>query len=310
MIGALIIDKPAGLTSHDVVARVRRAARTRRVGHAGTLDPFATGVLVVCVERATRLLQYVVGLNKEYLATVRTGFATDTQDLTGEQITPLASSDLLSAEQVMAVLNEFVGEQWQTPPMFSAKKVAGERLYVAAREGREVERQPVAITVSEIEMLEMGQMNADGTRDFVMRVSCSSGTYVRTLANDIGARLGTGAHLSTLRRTAVGRFRIEEALSLDEVLRRGDEGILERSLIKPADVLGHLPMLQISDADVQRVANGRELPIVDEDYSNEAIVPVMIRICDSAGELVAVGEIDAPRRVIKPRVVLVASDGA
>src|SRR5689334_17551458 len=215
MIGALIIDKPAGLTSHDVVARVRRAARTRRVGHAGTLDPFATGVLVVCIERATRLLQYVVGLDKEYLATVRTGFATTTQDLTGEQITPLASSDLLSVEQVTAVLKEFIGEQWQTPPMFSAKKVAGERLYVAAREGREVERQPVAITVSEMEMIEMHQPNADGTRDFVMRVSCSSGTYVRTLANDIGARLGTGAHLSALRRTAVGRFRIEEALSLD-----------------------------------------------------------------------------------------------
>ena len=310
MIGALIIDKPAGLTSHDVVARVRRAARTRRVGHAGTLDPFATGVLVVCVERATRLLQYVVGLDKEYLATVRTGFATDTQDLTGEQITPLASSELLSVEEVTAVLKEFVGEQWQTPPMFSAKKVAGERLYVAAREGREVARQPVAITVSEIEMIEMRQPNRDGTRDFVMRVGCSSGTYVRTLANDIGARLGTGAHLSGLRRTAVGRFRVEAALSLDEVLRRGDEDILERSLIKPADVLEHLPMLQISDADVQRVAHGRELPMVAEEFSNEAIVPVLIRICDSAGELVAVGEMDEQRRVIKPRVVLVGSDEA
>src|SRR5689334_14614744 len=242
MIGALIIDKPAGLTSHDVVARVRRAARTRRVGHAGTLDPFATGVLVVCVERATRLLQYVVGQDKEYLATVRTGFATDTQDLTGEQITPLASSDLMSDEQVATALKEFVGPQWQTPPMFSAKKVAGERLYVAAREGREVERQPVAITVSAIELLEIRQPNEDGTRDFVMRVRCSSGTYIRTLAADIGARLGTGAHLSALRRTAVGDFRVEAALPLDEVLRRGDEGSLEQSLIAPAAVLGHLPM--------------------------------------------------------------------
>ncbi|MFL6214976.1 MAG: tRNA pseudouridine(55) synthase TruB [Blastocatellia bacterium] len=310
MLGALIIDKPAGLTSHDVVARVRRAARTRRVGHAGTLDPFATGVLVVCIERATRLLQYLVGFDKEYLATVRTGFATDTQDFTGQQITPLASSDLLSVDRVTTVLDEFVGPQWQTPPMFSAKKVAGERLYVAAREGREVERQPVAITVSAIELLELRQPNTDGTRDFVMRVRCSSGAYVRTLANDIGARLGTGAHLSALRRTAVGGFRVEDALPLDEVLRRGEEGSLEQSLIKPVAVLGHLPMLQISDADLQRVANGRELPLVDDEFNNEAIVPAMIRICDKSGELVAVGEVDEQRRSIKPRVVLMGSNEA
>jgi tRNA pseudouridine55 synthase len=310
MIGALIIDKPAGLTSHDVVARVRRAARTRRVGHAGTLDPFATGVLVICIERATRLLQYLVGLDKEYLATVRTGFATDTQDLTGEQITPLVSSDLLSVDRVAAVLKEFVGQQWQTPPMFSAKKVAGERLYVAAREGREVERQPVAITISALELLELRQPNTYGTRDFVVRVRCSSGTYVRTLAHTIGARLGPGAHLSALRRTAVGAFHVEEALSLDEVLRRGDEGSLEQSLIRPAAVLGHLPMLQISDADVQRVANGRELPLVGDEFDSEAIVPALIRICDKAGELMAVGEVDEQRRAIRPRVVLVGAERA
>src|SRR5205807_4016498 len=224
MIGALIIDKPAGLTSHDVVARVRRAVRTRRVGHAGTLDPFATGVLVVCTERATRLLQFLVGLDKEYLATVRLGFATDTQDLTGKQITALASSELLSVVQVQAVLKEFVGRQWQTPPMFSAKKVAGERVYVAARAGREVERQPVAITIHELDLLSFHEINADGTRDFLIRVRSSSGTYVRTLAHDIGVRLGTGAHLSALRRTAVGHFAVEGALTLEEVERRGGEG--------------------------------------------------------------------------------------
>src|SRR5581483_2883436 len=161
MIGALIIDKPVGLTSHDVVARVRRAAHTRRVGHAGTLDPFATGVLVVCLERATRLLQFLVGLDKEYLATVRLGFATDTQDYTGKQMTPLQSSELMDGERVATVLKAFVGPQWQTPPMFSAKKVAGERLYVAAREGREVERQPVAMTVHELELLRFDEAHAD-----------------------------------------------------------------------------------------------------------------------------------------------------
>ncbi|MEN3331708.1 MAG: tRNA pseudouridine55 synthase [Blastocatellia bacterium] len=305
MIGALIIDKPEGLTSHDVVARVRRAAKTRRVGHAGTLDPFATGVLVVCLERATRLLQFLVGLDKEYLATVRTGFATDTQDLTGKQITALESSDSLSVEQLKAVLKEFVGQQWQTPPMFSAKKVAGERLYRAAREGREVERQPVAITIGALDLLSLDETRMDGTRDFTVRVRCTSGAYVRTLAHDIGARLGKGAHLSALRRTAVGHFPIADALTLEEVERRGGEGSLDAALIKPAAALVHLPMLQISDADLQLVAHGRELPLVNYEGIVETIAPSAMRICDRAGELVAVGEVDIHRRSIKPRVVLI-----
>ncbi|HJQ24841.1 MAG TPA: tRNA pseudouridine(55) synthase TruB [Blastocatellia bacterium] len=308
MTGALIIDKPAGMTSHDVVAGVRRAACTRRVGHAGTLDPFATGVLVVCLERATRLLQFLVGLDKEYLATVRAGFATDTQDYTGKQITPLESSELLSGERVKEALPEFVGPQWQTPPMFSAKKVAGERLYVAAREGREVERAPVAITVHELELLRCAEMNADGTRDFMLRVRCSSGTYVRTLAHDIGVKLGTGAHLSALRRTAVGHFSIEAALRLDEVEQRGGEGSLDAALITPAAMLAHLPVWQIGDTDLQLVSHGRELPLRSGAGAAGAIVPSLLRICDSAGHLVAVGEADPQRRVIKPRVVLLTKD--
>ena len=194
MLGALIIDKPAGITSHDVVARIRCVAGTRRVGHAGTLDPFATGVLVVCVGKATRLAQFLVGLGKQYLATVRLGFATDTQDLTGKQITPSRSSKGLSLEEVSRVVTEFVGPQLQMPPMYSAKKVGGEKLYKAAREGREVAREPVAITIHSIELIETGgmlaQANADGATDLNVMVSCSSGTYVRTLANDIGERSG------------------------------------------------------------------------------------------------------------------------
>jgi tRNA pseudouridine55 synthase len=307
MIGALIIDKPEGLTSHDVVARVRRAARTRRVGHAGTLDPFATGVLVVCLERATRLLQFLVGLDKEYVATVRMGFATDTQDYTGKQITPLESSDLLSADQVETALKEFAGRLWQTPPMYSAKKVAGERLYVAAREGREVERQPVEIIVHRLELLRLGDAKPDGTREMVIRVRCSSGTYVRTLAADIGARLKTGAHLSALRRTAVGPFSIDDALTLDEVERRSAEGGLSEAVIKPASLLADMPMLQIGDADLQRVRHGRELPLIDE-FVAGAIVPSMVRICDKTGELVAVGEIDLRQRLVRPRVVLITTE--
>src|SRR5215211_1421520 len=196
MTGALIIDKPEGITSHDVVARVRRAAATRRVGHAGTLDPFATGVLVVCLGRATRLVQFLVGLDKEYVATVRLGFATDTQDLTGKQITPVKSSDELSVGDIRRAANELTGPQLQLPPMFSAKKIGGERLYRAAREGREIEREPVAITVHSIDLIEVNEEmrneEENDTRDILMRVRCSSGTYIRTIAHDIGNKLGVG----------------------------------------------------------------------------------------------------------------------
>src|SRR6266571_2331275 len=222
MIGALVIDKPEGITSHDVVARVRRVTGERRVGHAGTLDPFATGVLVVCVGRATRLVQFLVGLDKEYIATIKLGYATDTQDLTGKHITPLRSSNELSLEDVRRVLERFTGPQLQTPPMFSAKKVAGQKLYVAARAGREVKREPVRIELYALELIEEEtalRANDDGTRDFRAKVRCSSGTYVRTLAHDIGEALRVGAHLTKLRRTGVGHFKVDRALTLDELER-------------------------------------------------------------------------------------------
>src|SRR5215471_14672493 len=184
MNGGIIIDKPAGLTSHDVVAKVRRAINIRRVGHAGTLDPFATGVLIVCVGRATRLVQFLVGLNKEYEATITLGFATDTQDLTGKQITPLRSSNAVSLENIELALSEFRGEQLQTPPMYSAKKVDGERLYRAARAGREVKREPVTVSVHAISLLSEPVRSGDGTCDVTIAVRCSSGTYIRTLAHD------------------------------------------------------------------------------------------------------------------------------
>src|SRR4030095_16621573 len=179
MLGAIIIDKPEGLTSHDVVARVRRATGTRRVGHAGTLDPFATGVLVCCIGRATRLVQFLVGLDKEYVATVKLGYATDTQDGTGKQITPLHTSNDVSLEDLRRVLEQYTGPQLQTPPMFSAKKVGGERLYRAARAGREVEREPVRIYVHSMSLMSndrpVSEPNEDGTRDFDVLVRCSSG---------------------------------------------------------------------------------------------------------------------------------------
>ncbi|HKS41676.1 MAG TPA: tRNA pseudouridine(55) synthase TruB [Blastocatellia bacterium] len=306
MIGSLIIDKPEGMTSHDVVARVRRAAATRRVGHAGTLDPFATGVLVVCIGSATRLVQFLVGLDKEYTATVRLGYATDTQDLTGKPITPLQSSNEVSLDNVISVLNDFTGAQLQMPPMFSAKKIAGERLYRAARKGREVERPALPITVYSIELQSLFDMGEDGARDFVIRVRSSSGTYVRTIAHDIGAKLGVGAHLRALRRTAVGHFKLERALTLDELEFKGREGGIEGLLTSPSDTLAHLPLARLDEDGVRRVMNGREVqpPVEGVDLNQSDQLPV--RLCDKSGELVAVGDYDSRLEVIKPRVVLAA----
>jgi len=311
MLGALIIDKPEGITSHDVVARVRRAAQTRRIGHAGTLDPFATGVLVCCIGPATRLVQFLVGLDKEYEATVRLGYATDTQDRTGTEISPLRPSSELSIEDLHRVLKEFTGAQLQTPPMFSAKKVGGERLYRAAREGRHVERKPVNINVYSIKLLENEAPpltdNEDGTRDFRVRLRCSSGTYVRTIAHGIGEKLGVGAHLAKLRRTEVGHFTLASALTLDEAESKGiDE--LNNALISPSDLLSHLPLVVLNDEDNRRVINGRAVTLPEPQSLEFRPATQHMRLCDRKGDLVAVGYVDRAAGLISPRVVLTAKD--
>jgi tRNA pseudouridine55 synthase len=312
MNGTLLINKPEDWTSHDVVAKLRGILGTRRIGHAGTLDPFATGLLVVCVGVATRLVQFLVGLDKEYLATVRLGMATDTQDLTGKPITSLVSSKSCAKEEVERVLFEFQGEQLQLPPMFSAKKVAGERLHKAARAGREVERQAVSITVYSIALLNDGAFteNDDGTRDFSVRVHCSSGAYIRTLAHDIGARLGVGAHLSALHRTAVGHFEIGKALSLNDLEVKKATGSLESSVISLAETVEHLPKLTLDEASVKLIAHGRELILRDEELhalsqKTEANSQPIVHLCDETGELVGLGELLEDQGIIKPRIVLI-----
>jgi tRNA pseudouridine55 synthase len=307
MLGALNIDKPEGLTSHDVVARVRRAIGTRRVGHAGTLDPFATGVLVCCIGRATRLVQFLVGLDKEYIATVRLGYATDTQDGTGKQITPLRSSNELSLEELRRVLNQLTGPQSQTPPMFSAKKVAGERLYRAARAGREVEREPVSIVIHSMKLIEHEgpalNVNEDGSRDFSIQVHCSSGTYVRTLAHDIGEQLGVGAHLVNLRRTEVGHFGLADALTLDEVERMCPDD-LRNALINTSDMVSHLPAVLLDEERIKLLTNGRVFSLSEDEAEIAARGGSSLRLCDRAGTLVAVGEYDPIVNLVRPLVVI------
>ena len=212
--GLVVVDKPAGLTSHDVVARVRRLAGTRKVGHAGTLDPMATGVLVVGVERATRLLGHLMLTEKAYDATVRLGVSTTTDDAEGEVVSTAPAGEL-TEDAVRAVLGEFVGDLLQVPTAVSAIKVDGKRAYQRVRDGEQVELQPRPVTVHELVVHDVRR--TDAVIDVDVSLRCSSGTYVRAIARDAGARLGVGGHLAALRRTAVGPYGLDAAHTLDQL---------------------------------------------------------------------------------------------
>jgi tRNA pseudouridine55 synthase len=213
--GFVVVDKPGGMTSHDVVARIRRLARTRRVGHAGTLDPMATGVLVLGIERATRLLTYAVGHHKSYLGTIRLGESTVTDDAEGE-LTSATDTSHLDADRIRAALAAFRGEIEQVPSAVSAIKIKGVRSYARVRQGQDVVLAARPITVSRLDVLDIRA--ADAAVDVDVDLTCSSGTYVRAIARDLGAALGVGGHLTALRRTAVGPFTIDEAVPLADLL--------------------------------------------------------------------------------------------
>ncbi|HZP59042.1 MAG TPA: tRNA pseudouridine(55) synthase TruB [Opitutaceae bacterium] len=221
--GILLVDKPAGCTSHDVVARLRRKLQMKRIGHAGTLDPMATGLLIMLVGKATRASQYLISLDKEYEGTVTLGVVTDSQDADG-RVLETRPVPALTETELRANMKSFLGDQYQTPPMYSAIKIDGVPLYKKARQGEEVEREPRFIRVSAFELVRF-----DPPRfDFCLR--CSKGTYVRTVAHDLGQKLGCGGHLSALRRTAAGKFRVTEALPLEQIEAMAARDIEKRLL--------------------------------------------------------------------------------
>src|SRR5438874_5914950 len=303
MDGALIIDKPAGITSHDVVSRVRKIICERRVGHTGTLDPFATGVLVILVGRATRLAQFLSGAEKEYEAIFRLGYATDTGDATGRLTTETESFTEAHRDAFEAAFASLRGEIEQTPPMYSAKKVRGRKLYELARRGEEIERKPIRVTISKFESMShedgLLQENDDGTCDLKVRVVCSAGTYVRALAEDFGKRLGIGAHLAELRRTRAGDFKIEDAITLERLSELTESDSIERALMSPDSALSHLPVVQLNQDDVSRVCHGVDLQI-DEAEASSWPNSQLVRLRTSKDELVAVGIYDQHRTVIHP----------
>ncbi len=246
--GLVVVDKPAGITSHDVVSRVRRLAGTRKVGHAGTLDPMATGVLVLGVNRATRLLGHLLVTDKAYDATIRLGATTTTDDAEGE-VVATAATDAVTAEQVHEALARFVGEIDQVPSAVSAIKVDGRRAYERVRAGEQVDLPSRRVRISGIDVHEVRGADVDVT------VRCSSGTYIRAIARDLGERLGTGGHLTALRRTAVGPFGLEQARTLEQL---GET--FETVLLAPA-ARASFPAYELDEEAASDVRYGRKLEL-------------------------------------------------
>lgn len=277
MNGILLVDKPPDFTSHDVVAKLRGMLHERRIGHSGTLDPMATGLLVVFVGRATRAVEFTESDEKEYIAGIRTGLATDTQDISG---TVLSSCGHRPArEEFAAALPAFLGEQQQIPPMYSAIKIGGKKLCDLARKGIEVERRPRTITIHALELL--GENNGD----FLLRVACSKGTYVRTLADDIGRKLGTGAALSSLRRTRAGAFSVENAHTLAEIQAFADRGEAQSLLLAVDSLFDEFPAVTLSAEQRKKCLVGAKFPFSAEDGD--------YRVYGPDGDFLMLGRIEA-----------------
>jgi tRNA pseudouridine55 synthase len=311
--GVLNVNKPAGPTSHDIVARVRRLvakpkSKTQnpklKVGHAGTLDPAATGVLVVLLGPATRLAEYLTELPKEYDAQIRFGVRTDSQDTTGAVLSQQDASSLTEA-QVQSALAPFRGEIRQTPPMVSAVKVGGQRLYELARRGEVVDRAARPVTIHELCLTEFHPGPEAGGR---LIARCSSGTYVRTLCADLGEALGCGAAMGPLCRTAIGPFRLADALSLEELEQAVANGRLNDHLLPPAAAVAHLPAVTVGPDEQARLLHGMSVSPISRS-AETAAYPVqsadLVRVLDTRGELLAIGRWESDQLV--PVKVLAAA---
>jgi len=284
----LPLDKPEGPTSHDVVAMARKALGIRRVGHTGTLDPFASGLLLLCIGRATRLAEYLSGLPKSYDAVARLGITTDTEDRDGEPSEECPDWSDLTRETVVSAMQDFTGAIDQVPPQFSAKKVDGVAMYRRARRGEHVELAKRPITVHELELKSLALPFME------FHVRCSSGTYVRSLARDIGLSLGVGAHLTGLRRTSIGAHTLEAAITPEQL---DDPEAVSRAALTPLDAVAHLPSVVVDERSRDRLAFGQSLDAPETAEGEQIAVA-----CD--GRLVAIAEVRAgelrPKKVFLP----------
>jgi tRNA pseudouridine55 synthase len=305
MDGVLVIDKPEGPTSHDVVATARRALGEKRIGHTGTLDPLATGVLPLVLGRATRLVRFLTASDKDYDATILFGVTTDTLDVTGEETSRPGGAP--SREALVAALRAFDGEQMQVPPAYSAKKVGGRRAYDFARRDEPVELAAVPVRISRLELVESGNNRCR------LSLTCSAGFYVRALVRDLGQRCGTGATLEALRRTRSGEFTIDEAIPLDtlEPLEPMDPGsripdpALKPLLIPMEKLLPGFPAVTVTAEGLTRVSHGQHVRPGDLAGSIPAGSSEWIRLLDPGGALVALGTPQRPSGFLHPEVVLI-----
>ena len=277
MNGILLIDKPAGWTSSDVVAKLRGVLHEKRIGHSGTLDPMATGLLVLFIGRSTRAVEFAESHDKRYLAGLRLGLATDTQDVTGNPIG--GEPRPVSRAELEEVLSRFRGEIAQVPPMYSAIKIRGQKLYEIARRGGEVERKPRPVSIRALEVA--GELDGD----FLLDVRCSKGTYVRTLCHDIGQALGCGGCMSSLRRLEAGEFQLEDAHTLDEVIAAADEGRAETLLLPVDSLFSAYPELRVDAAGERRIRCGNTLSV--EAASGR------YRLYGKSGEFLALARVDS-----------------
>ncbi|MDH5511384.1 MAG: tRNA pseudouridine(55) synthase TruB [Nitrospinota bacterium] len=302
MDGFLIIDKPGGITSAEVIRVIKRGIRPKKIGYLGTLDPIATGVLVVAMGRATKLIPFMEKQDKEYDALLTLGAETNTQDSEGE-IVNQADPSHITEEQVKASMAKFVGEIDQVPPMFSAKKQQGQRLYTLARQGITVERKPVRVNIRSINFIEK---NGPMVR---LTATVSTGAYLRTICHDIGNDLGVYGHLSGLVRLSSGIFRIQDSISLDSVTSENMDAV-RKHLISLADGLGHLPMVRVIPHAIEKLKAGVPLGISDVIEYVGDVEADHIRIMNRSGELIGVGNLEGPPMagfpfsLIKPKRVM------
>jgi tRNA pseudouridine55 synthase len=298
--GFLLVDKPAGPTSHDVVQAARRALKERRIGHTGTLDPAATGLLLLCIGKATRLQQYLLAWEKVYEGEIRLGWGTTTFDAEGETLSPPRPVPELTADALTDLSSRFSGELQQLPPPYSAKKTGGRKFYELARAGEEVPREPKRVFVRSIEL------NAAPADRLAFKVTCSSGTYLRSLAHDIGETLGCGGHLASLRRTRIGPWPVEDAVSA-EVLANRPQEIDPRAFVGLSTAVLPFPEVVLNPAAADHFAHGQEVVVreVDGAFTPGGPVAVRDRVGALVGVAVALAYLPRARTVnVAPRMVL------
>lgn len=298
--GVFVVDKPIGLTSHDVVQIIRRGTGIRRAGHTGTLDPRASGVLVVLIGPAVRLSEYVSASDKRYQATLKLGSSTETYDSEGP-VTTYSAIEHITEDDFNTLLAEFTGEIEQVPPPYSAVKVKGRKAYERARKGEDVKLEPRIINVYSLDLLEWAPPEA------VLDVYCSSGTYVRSLAHDLGERLGVGAHLIGLRRTKSGRFTLRDAVPLRQLQDAFAVGEWYKYLIPASEALADWPMIELSGEEVDLVRHGHRIPLKKNLDEITTVEDGLIRALTQQGDLVALLQLEEDDKEWQPRKVFFQS---